>query len=122
MALNRLLVFTDFTAASDVAANHCYQVASLAKTEILSLHVVSGNEDLEWAEQKSAEQMRRLANYESSVPFTPLASAQNLFLGMNAWLHKQGVGLAFMATHGKKDLQFLTGSHALKLILNADVP
>lgn len=56
------------------------------------------------------------------VPFTPLASSQNLFKGLNTRLHEQYVGLAFMATHGKKDVQFVTGSNALKLIFNAEVP
>lgn len=122
MALKKLLIFTDYTAASDMAAQHCYQLASLAGSEIVSLHVISSDEDIEWAEQKCVEQAKRLQNYDGNIPFIPIASAQSLFRGMNKWLHQQGVNLAFMATHGKKDLQFVTGSNALKLIFSAEAP
>lgn len=122
MSLNRLMVFTDFTLASNVAAAHCYQVASAAKSEVLSLHVISSDEDLEWAKQKCTEQVKKLKNYDSNIPFTPLATSQSLFQGLSTWLEKNDVNLTFMATHGKKDLQFLTGSNALKLIFNAEIP
>jgi hypothetical protein len=122
MALENLMLFTDFTAASNVAAGHCYQIASLNKSNVISLHVISNNEDLEWAEKKSIEQIQKIDNYDSTISFKPIASSQSLFQGMNKWLEQQGVSLAFMATHGKKDLQFVTGSNALKLIFNAEVP
>lgn len=122
MSLTRLMILTDFTAASTVAAAHCYQLASPGKTDVLALHVVSDNEDIDWAEKKTAEQIRGLVNYDADIPFTALASAQNLFSGLNTWLDDQKVALTFMATHGKKDIQFITGSYALKLILNAEAP
>lgn len=116
------MVFTDFTAASSIAASHCFQLAELAKAEVRSFHVIGSDDDRDWAEAKSAEQMRKLPNYDPDVPFTPLASSRNLFKGLNTWLHEQHVSVAFMATHGKKDLQFVTGSNALKLIFSAEVP
>jgi|GEM_PF-3496386 len=122
MPLNRLMVFTDFTLASAVASSHCYQIASLSKSEVISLHVISDDEDLEWAERKSAEQISKIENYDKNIKYTPIASGQSLFSGMNKWLDDQGVGLTFMATHGKKDLQFVTGSNALKLIFNSETP
>lgn len=122
MSSIRLMVLTDFTAASTVAAAHCYQLASPGKTDVLALHVVSGNEDIDWAEKKTADQLRGLVNYNAEIPFKALASVQNLFSGLNKWLDDQKVALTFMATHGKKDIQFITGSLALKLILNAEAP
>jgi nucleotide-binding universal stress UspA family protein len=116
------MVLTDFTAAAGVAASHCYQLAALTQAEVLSLHVVSNGDDKTWAEEKSAEQIRSVAGYNSSIPFTPLATMQDLFRGMNSFLQSHAVDMAFMATHGKKDLQFLTGSHALKVIFSAEVP
>ena len=122
MPLDRLMVFTDFTLASSVAATHCYQIATLSGSEVIALHVISDNEDLEWAEKKSSEQISNIVNYDKSIRFKPLASGQSLFSGMNKWLEDQQVGLTFMATHGKKDLQFVTGSSALKLIFNSEAP
>jgi len=121
MFLKKLLVYNDFTVAANLAAQHCYQVASLCKGEVISLHVINDNEDLEWAEKKCVEQIKKIKNYDETVVFTPLATKQDLFKGMNKWLEEREISMTFMATHGKKDIQFLTGSHALKLIFNAEI-
>jgi hypothetical protein len=122
MELKKLMIFDDFTEAANIAAQHCYQIAALSKAEVVSLHVVSDNEDLDWAEKKCVEQIKKMKNYDESVPFQPLATKLNLFQGMNKWLEERNIDITFMATHGKKDIQFLTGSHALKLIFNAEIP
>lgn len=122
MSLKRLLLLTDYTVASSIAAEHCYQIASLNGGEVFSLHVVSDNEDIAWAEKKSREQVKNISNYNDKIAFKPIVSSQNLFQGFNDWLLAQEIGLTFMATHGKKDVQFITGSNALKLILNAEAP
>jgi len=122
MPLKRLMVLTDYTAASSMAAAHCYQVAALSSAEVLALHVISHEEDVEWAGKKTEEQIRKVANYDAGIRFKSLVSSQNLFSGFNTWLEGEGIQLTFMATHGKKDLQFVTGSNALKLIFNAEAP
>jgi hypothetical protein len=122
MSLNRLMVLTDFTSASTAAAAHCYQLASLSNAEVIALHAISHDEDMEWARKKTEDQIRKVVNYNGRIPFKPMALSQNLFSGLNKWLENQGVDLTFMATHGKKDLQFVKGSHAMKLILNAEAP
>jgi len=122
MFLKKLLIFTDFTEASSVAAWHCFQMASLCKAQVSSFHGVSDNSDLNWAKNKCVEQIKKIENYDTNVPFIPIASKQNLFKGINTWLKEQEVDLTFMATHGKKDIQFLTGSLAIKLINNAETP
>ena len=122
MLLKKLIIFTDFTEASGIAAEHCFQLASLCNSQVMALHVVSENEDLDWAEKKCVDQIKKIKNYDLNVPFIPLASKLNLFQGINKWLEEQGADLTFMATHGKKDIQFLTGSLALKLIFNAESP
>jgi hypothetical protein len=120
--LKRYMVFTDFTRAAAVAAGHCFQLAARDKAEVISLHVVSNADDLEWAKAKSREEIQKIDNFDASIPYEAIASEQNLFQGMNKFLREQGVALGFMPTHGKKDLQFVTGSNALKLIYNAELP
>lgn len=122
MELKRLLVLDDFTEAANIAAAHSYQIAILSKAEVISLHVVSEDEDIEWAKMKCKEQIQKIENYDASIPFTQMAAKLNLFKGMNKWLEERKVDITFMATHGKKDIQFITGSHALKLIFNAETP
>ncbi|MBK8847491.1 MAG: hypothetical protein IPO27_13460 [Bacteroidetes bacterium] len=122
MSLKRLLLLTDYTLASNLAACHCYQIASLCKAEVISLHGINSTEDSEWAEKKSVEQITNIANFDKNISFKPVVSTLNLIQGLKDWLKNKSVDLTFMATHGKKDLQFITGSNALKLIFNAETP
>jgi hypothetical protein len=122
MTLKKLVVLTDFTKASSMAAAHCMQLAALTKSEVIALHGITHDEDLEWAKKKTADQIRKVSNYDAAIPMQSVASSLNLFKGLKDWLEQQGAGLVFMATHGKKDVQFITGSNALKLIFNAATP
>jgi hypothetical protein len=120
--LEKLLVLTDYTVASTLAAAHCVQMALLNKSEVISLHSVSSTEDAEWAEKKSLEQLKQLPNFDPALSIRAMVTTQNLFKELKPWMEQERVSLAFMATHGKKDVQFITGSNALKLLFGAAHP
>ncbi len=122
MPLNKLMVLTDFTEASTVAVEHCCQLASLNQAEIISLHVVQHQSDLEWAKTKTEKQFKGARNYDEAITFKAMASKSSLYKDINKVMDEQQVQLSFMATHGKKGMQFVTGSDALKVILNAETP
>lgn len=119
---DRIAVLTDYTVASGIAAAHAYQLAATSGAAVVSLHGIESEKDKQWAESKSAEQLAQLANYDAHIPHTALTTTSNLFNALGSWLEQEHIGLYFMATHGKKDLQFITGSNALKLIFNAAAP
>ena len=122
MILKKLMVLTDFTEASTVAVEHCYQLASLNQSDIISLHVVKHQSDLDWAESKTEKQLKEARNYDETISFKAMASKSSLYKDINILMEELGVELSFMATHGKKDIQFITGSDALKVIYNAETP
>jgi len=116
------MVLTDFTEASTVAVEHCYQLASLNQAEIISLHIVQHQSDLEWAETKTEKQFKKADNYDEAIKFKALASKSSLYKDINSLMKEHQVELSFMATHGKKGMQFVSGSDALKVIFNAETP
>ena len=116
------MVLTDFTEASTVAVEHCYQLASLNQAVILSLHVVQHQSDLEWAKTKTEKQFKGARNYDEAITFKAMASKSSLYKDINSLMKEHQVELSFMATHGKKGMQFVTGSDALKVIFNAETP
>jgi len=122
MSLKKLMVLTDFTKASTVAVEHCYQLASINQSEIISLHIVQHGSDLEWAKTKTEKQFKEARNYDESIPFKAMASKSSLYKDIYTLMKEQDVQLSFMATHGKKGMQFITGSDALKVIFNAETP
>jgi hypothetical protein len=89
---------------------------------VISFHAISSNEDCEWAEKKCVEQINKISNFNSEITFTAKADSLNLLQEVKGLIQKNAVDLTFMATHGKKDLQFITGSNALKLVFNAEAP
>lgn len=122
MPLKKLMVLTDFTEASSVAIEHCYQLASLNQAEITALHIIHHQSDLEWAKSKTETQFKEARNYDEAITFKAMASKISLYKDIRKLLEEQQVQLSFMATHGKKGMQFVTGSDALKLIVNAKTP
>jgi nucleotide-binding universal stress UspA family protein len=122
MSLKKLMVLTDFTEASTVAVEHCYQLASLNQAEIISLHVIQNNSDVEWSKTKTEKQLKEASNHDEGIKFKAIASMSSLYKGINSLMKEHQVELSFMATHGKKGMQFVTGSDALKVIFNAETP
>jgi hypothetical protein len=122
MSLKKLMVLTDFTEASTVAVEHCYQLASLNQAEIISLHIIQNHSDVEWSETKTEKQLKEASNYDEGIKFKAIASKSSLYKDMNSLMKEHQVELSFMATHGKKGMQFVTGSDALKVIFNAETP
>ncbi|MFT7035554.1 MAG: hypothetical protein ACJA2S_004078 [Cyclobacteriaceae bacterium] len=122
MSLKKLMVLTDFTEASTVAVEHCYQLASLNQAEIISLHIIQNQSDVEWSKTKTEKQLKEASNYDKGIKFKAIASKSSLYKDINSLMKENQVELSFMATHGKKGMQFVTGSDALKLIFNAKTP
>ncbi len=96
------MVLTDFTEASTVAVEHCYQLASLNQAEIISLHIIQNHSDLEWAETKTEKQFKKAGNYDEAIKLKALASKSSLYKDINSLMKEYQVELSFMATHGKK--------------------
>jgi nucleotide-binding universal stress UspA family protein len=118
---NIILVPTDFSAVAECATNHAIKIATTLKGEIALLHVISKEKELDFAK----ERLQRIADEimgKHNIKATPIARIGNIFEDIGEVAAEISAKLIIMGTHGMKGLQFITGSHALKVITSSQVP
>jgi nucleotide-binding universal stress UspA family protein len=110
----------DFTAVADVALEHAIATAKPLGAQVFILHVVSKEKNTSEAEEKLAKMIESHA--KSGVDLIPSVRVGNIFDDIGEFAAEHHAELIFMGTHGAHGWQHITGSHALKVITNSDVP
>lgn len=118
---NIILVPTDFSAVAECATNHAIKIASTLKGEIALLHVIAKEKELDF----NKERLNKIADEiqgKYNIKATPIVRIGNIFEDIGEVASELGAKLIIMGTHGKKGIQHLTGSYALKVITSSQVP
>jgi nucleotide-binding universal stress UspA family protein len=132
MKLNNIvLVPTDFSAACANAASHAIKIAQIAKFKVVLFHVINkessanfaGEKDINLAVENKLKQM--VADLKSQAPDTEvdyMYQEGSIFDLIHEVAGEIGANIILLGTQGKKGLQHLLGSYALKVITKAKVP
>ncbi len=120
-AANILLVPTDFTAVAECAVNHAVCVAKTVGGEIALLHVIAKEKERS-AVQEKLEKIAADIISRHNIPVKCIVKDGNIFDDIGGVADVLGAKLIFMGTHGVKGMQHITGSHAIKVITNSNVP
>lgn len=118
---NLFLVPTDFTSVGECAINHAICVAKTVGGEIALLHVIAKDKDRGQAQAK-LEKIAADITKAHHIPVKCVVKDGNIFDDIGGVADTLGAKLIFMGTHGVKGMQHLTGSHAIKVITNSNVP
>ena len=118
---NTILVPTDFTPVADCAFEHAIGLAKLMEAEIALLHVVAKEKDKESATRKIDDMIAGASGLDG-VSVQNMVSVGNIFDDIGGIAGAIQARLIIMGTHGAKGLQKITGSYALKVITNSEVP
>ncbi len=118
---NILLVPTDFTAVAECAVNHAVCVAKTVGGEIALLHVIAKEKERS-AVQEKLEKIAADIISKHNIPVKCIVKDGNIFDDIGGVADVLGAKLIFMGTHGVKGMQHITGSHAIKVITNSNVP
>ncbi|MBA3898963.1 MAG: universal stress protein [Bacteroidetes bacterium] len=116
-----ILVPTDFTKVAECALGHAQVMAKNLDAEITLLHVVGKQSEVEEAKGK-LKQIAQKASQESGININILARVGNIFDDIGDVASEIGALLIIMGTHGLRGLQYITGSHAHKVITHSTVP
>lgn len=127
---NLILVPTDFSEVCENATLHATDLAKFLSAKVCLLHVVNKdtknylkenqitldtlNKDLEERVEKLKTDFAIEAEY--------VLSEGNIFNIISEVAEDRGASLIVLGTHGKVGFQRLTGSYAVKVITNTDVP
>jgi nucleotide-binding universal stress UspA family protein len=119
METKTFIVPHDFTAVADNALNHAIATAKPLDAQIYVVHVVQKEKNINEAEAKLKG---ILATKDSSVKLIPSVRVGNIFDDIGDFAAEHHAELIFMGTHGATGWQHVTGSNALKIVTNSDVP
>jgi len=127
---NIVLIPTDFSEVCDNAVHHGVELARSLKYQVIILHVINREtksklrkEDLDitYIEQKLDDYKKRYAA-GPEVKINTMHVEGSIFSAINEVAIDIKANMMVLGTHGKKGLQHLFGSYALKVVLESPVP
>ncbi len=127
---NTILVPTDFSEVCDNAVNHGCDLAKYFNFKVIVLHVITKETKKFLSEQgqtiddlhKKMQEYVKEKSVEYGVEVDYLLKEGNIFEQIGQTAKEVNAGLVILGTHGKVGFQRLTGSYALKVINNTNVP
>jgi nucleotide-binding universal stress UspA family protein len=125
---NLILVPTDFSETCQNAIDYAVTLAGMAGWEVYILHVINRETrnkfgtDAEMMVDKTLKQITDKIHAESKVKATALHREGSIFEIISEVAEELGANLIILGTHGKKGLQYLFGSFALRVISQSPVP
>ncbi len=127
---NVILVAYDFTNIGDVAIENAVKMAKILKYKVCILHIINktsqqnlkkANEPLE-AITKKLKDISANIKKEHDVDVDYMSRKGNIFRAIPDVSKEIGANFLVFGTHGKRGIQFLLGSFAIKLVKNCPVP
>lgn len=118
---NVFLVPTDFTKVADCAINHALYLAKSVNGTITLLHVVAKEKEVEDAKEKISVAAKSIES-SNNIKVSTIVKVGNIFDDIGGVAKEINAKLIVMGTHGVKGFQHITGSYALKVITNSDIP
>lgn len=119
--MSKIIVPSDFTPVSQVAIDYACELSASTKSEVHLLHIVKDKNDLAAAEAKLvAEAAEHIAKSGAVVKW--ITRVGNIFDDIPNVAVEEKAELIVMGTHGLQGMQFIVGSHALRIISDSKVP
>lgn len=122
MSTKPILVPTDFSEVAHTAINHAVELAKTINSSVVILHVVKNEGEIASTNDKLEEELKLAKSIEGNVKITKLVKVGNIFDDIGDAADDVKASLIVMGTHGASGWQKLTGSKALKVITNSQVP
>lgn len=121
MGKNLYIVPHDFTEVGAKALEYALFLGEKVRTEIQLLHVAPDKGKAMQAQAK-LDEIKKNTVCPPSVTLTSLVRVGSIFADIGSVAKEEHAQLIIMGTHGKRGLQSLFGSHAMKVVTSADCP
>ncbi len=124
---NILLVPTDFSEICQNAIDHAVDLASQVNFKVTLLHIIDRDSRAKSEENPSSgaefklQQIVDKIRNESGITADFIIREGNIFDDIGEVAKEIGANMLILGTHGKKGLQYLFGSHAMKVIAHSPV-
>lgn len=111
--LQSILVPYDYTSVGKAAIEQALLIAKPTQAEVIVLHVSS---------DKTRQNLEKEIEIFTYDKLNPLVVNGDIYSTINDVAVQKGVDLIIMGTHGKKGMQKLFGSNAIKVLDSTDIP
>jgi len=128
---NIILVPTDFSDPCANAADHAIKIAQIVKFKVVLFHVINkdteslfaGEKDINAAvENKLKHLVSELKKQNQGVEIDYMFQEGSIFDLIHEVADDIGANMILLGTHGKKGMQHLLGSYAMKVITKSKIP
>ncbi len=118
---NPIIVPWDFSERAEFALQHAINYARIIDKDIILLHIVKKAKEIEPASQKLNAIIDDYSR-NINIPIYAIVKEGNIFTTITDVINELEATLAVMGTHGRKGLQKILGSWALKVITGSKAP
>jgi len=127
---NIILVPTDFSEVCFNAIKHGAEIAKTHRAQLCVLHVINRDTKTFLKREKlntdyvnkKLEEIKKEIKKTHFVDVIPIAKEGSIFSMIEKVNKEIGAQLVVLGTHGKIGMQKLTGSYALRVVMNSSVP
>ena len=116
-----LVVPWDFTHVAENALAHANNISNVLNRDIILLHIVESPEAEVPSKEKLEEKIKELSG-SIKHKLIPVVRSGNIFDTIKEVANEHKAEVVIMGTHGRKGMQKVTGSWALKVMANSRVP
>ena len=116
----KILIPTDFSSVATTAIAHAKKIAAIMKGEIIVLHVVGKDSQTEATHKKLNPIVDEII--ASGIPAQSKVVSGDFLKQVPAVAEIMEVQLIIMGTHGRRGIQHLIGSYAMKIITSSAIP
>lgn len=117
-----ILTPIDFTEVSEFAIDHAVHMAQSIGAKLLLLHIVKEAGDMQGAQQKIQVHIDEIKDTYPDVEINGIVRIGDIYSDISNAAAENNVQVIVMGTHGLKGFQFITGSRALKVVGDSEIP
>lgn len=119
--MSKIIVPSDFSSTSDVAVNYACEISKTLNSEVHILHISKEGANDKQTQLKLDEQIAH-AKEKTGVTAHAIIRNGNILDEIPKITEEVKAELVVMGTHGLRGFQFITGSHALRVISESKSP
>lgn len=116
-----IIVPWDFSQVAENAFQHAVIISRILNREIMLLHIVTENKDVEPKKAELKTSAGKLGNEYGKTPHVEVVDG-SIFKSIGNVATEMKAEMIIMGTHGRKGAQKLFGSKALKVVVSSRIP
>jgi nucleotide-binding universal stress UspA family protein len=116
------LIPVDFTEVSEIAIAHAAEILKASEGKLLLYHFVKNSKELLAEKDRMNELRDRVQEDYPEIEVKMRIRIGDMIEGIGNAALENNAEMVVMGTHGLKGLQYITGSHVLKVVANCEVP